>query len=118
MGYRSDVIIVLRNDVVLPDEVQHAMHEDCGFVQEGHCEGHRLYKANQIKWYEDSPDENDPYHPIWIIDQFLKSLDDGQYRFFRMGEDFGDIDLEGTFYEEPFNVGIRREFYYESLDDR
>jgi hypothetical protein len=35
-----------------------------------------------------------------------------------MGEDFGDIDLEGTFYEEPFNVGIRREFYYESLDDR
>ena len=118
MGYRSDVIIVLRNDVVLPHEVQHAMLKECGFKQEGHCEGHRLYKANQIKWYENSPDEDDPYHPIWIIDQFLKSLDDGQYRFFRIGEDASDIDYDGRFYEEPFCVGIVREFSYEHLNDQ
>ena len=111
MGYRSDVIIVLRNDVVLPHEVQHAILFSCGFVLEGHCEGHRLYKANLVKWYES-------YREIAIIDQFLKSLDDGQYRFFRIGEDTGDIDYEGGFYEEPFCVGIVREFSYEPLDDR
>jgi hypothetical protein len=118
MGYRSDVIIVLRNDVVLPDDIEWAMREECGFVQEGHCEGHRLYKVNQIKWYADSPDEDDPYHPIWMIVQFLNSLKFEQYRFFRIGEDASDIDYEGGFYEEPFCVGIIREFSYEPLNDR
>ena len=118
MGYRSDVIVVLRNDVVIPEEVQKAFFEDCEFKLIGSFEGHQCFIRNQIKWYADSAGENDYYHHVWIVDQFLKNLEYEQYRFFRIGEDSDDIEYEGGFYEEPFNIGIRREFYYEPLDDR
>ena len=118
MGYRSDVIIVLRNDVIIPEEVQKAFFEDCEFKLIGSCEGHRLFIRNHINWYADSAGENDVYHHVWIVDQFLQSLNDEQYRFFRIGEDSDDIEYKGWFYKEPFNVGIRREFTYEQLDDR
>lgn len=49
MGIRSDVIVCVRSDLVLPEEIRTWMDRDC---DESHtCEEGTLWSFTNVKWY-------------------------------------------------------------------
>ena len=109
MGYYSDVALVVNEKVDVSPETQRIMRL-LSFDLAGRSEGCRLWIATTLKWYDSYPD-------IDHLVQWLRSLNDEDYRFLRIGEDIGDTEDLGSFYDNPFEIGIERQFCYDALDD-
>lgn len=64
-----------------------------------------VWHWNFLKWYESEPEFNPD---IYFMQGLLDSLDDDDYRFIRIGEDYGDTEVRGEFTENPFDLELAR----------
>jgi hypothetical protein len=106
MGYRSNVLIVLKDDVEMNSDVKRAF-EDCGLWIRGKRDGCTLYIRNQIKWYD-----VEDYHHVFTVCRFLNGLDESSYRFLRIGDEYDDIRTRGRL-NDPFHACIERRFAFD-----
>ena len=104
MGYYSEVALVLKKEA--NGKLLQAIKSESEYVQEliekwperhevNEKTGEILYSWNSIKWYGDECE---------FLNNFLKELDSEDYRFMRLGEEYGDIDEHGQFYDCAFNL--------------
>jgi len=106
MGYRSDVCIRIKNEHVTP-EFKTLCKSESFEITEG--EVLTQFRIDQTKWYiEYYKNYND-------IMAFLRNLpSDEDWAFVRIGEEDGDVELEGS----PYDLGIYVDtiFNLETLD--
>lgn len=89
MGYRSEVALVIKNTVKIPEEISSSeVWKDWPEVTFG--KNYTLIHWQYVKWYEGG------YDPaIDSIMKMLKKLDQQDYQFFRFGEELGDYEMDG-----------------------
>lgn len=117
MGYRSEVAIALTGNGVealkskLAETDKHMKSEvelllkDADRHYSDSETGSEVWQWEGIKWYGDDPN----YYPeIWFIQQFLDALDEDEFRFIRIGEDYDDTEVFGWFTENPFDLELAR----------
>ena len=115
MGYRSDVGLALTQAAVQTlNEKLNALNKmseafsvitDFFAYADKHFEetesGSEVYLWEYVKWYEEFPD-------VGFIERLLAELDWSDYLFIRIGEELDDIDTRGSFWDNPFDLGISR----------
>lgn len=115
MGYRSDVGIALNQSAILTlhqklnalDKESEAFSVVSSFFTyaDKHLEdcdsGAETYLWEGVKWYDEFPD-------VEFIENLLMELDWGDFLFIRIGEELDDIDIRGSFWDNPFDLGISR----------
>ena len=117
MGYRSDVVLVLsqKGSDLLKERVKELSEElkeevkDLFTCSEEHfvttLENDELWYWTWFKWYSD-------YAAISFIETFLHELDDNEFVFMRIGEDYTDVEAYGGYYDNPFEVEIKRKISF------
>jgi len=55
--------------------------------------------------------QNDPdwYPDVYFIEQFMDELDEEDFYFVRVGEDYEDNEIRGELYDNPFGIYLTRE---------
>lgn len=117
MGYYSDTAIALTRvgkenmsamleniDGNLAGEVRHLLHfaDEHAIDPDTQAE---VWLWRDIKWYEDDPQ----YSPeIAFVRMVLEALDESEYRFIRIGEDYDDTEVRGDFTENTFDLELAR----------
>ena len=115
MGYRSDVVLAVNKEIMpeflaylaTNDEAKRLVFSDhCELNQDYEGEGHLLVAWTGIKWYEGFPD-------VGVIEKFTCEQDEDtdnseMFRFVRMGEDYGDVEVRGY----GFDIHINRTIDY------
>lgn len=111
MGYRSDVGIVLTkesNTYVLKhiesDEIKQLLLDSIHGQNEEN--GEIFYLIEYVKWYTDYDAELRQLHDL------ILSLDTKTFLYIILGEDFGDMEIHGLFYENSFEVNVCRHITY------
>jgi len=103
MGYRSEVAFIVPDTAPKFEEI-----DDC-FDSIIEKDGYRLYHATWLKWYEDFP-------IVQAVNEYLATLDENEtekrYLFIRIGEDAADVDEEGNFWDNPFDMGWVRKIEF------
>ena len=107
MGYRSEVAVTLSKKAAVrlkaklkatsSDERYLLDHADSHSIDES--TGQELYRWNYVKWYPE-------YKEVSFIGSFLEELNDGDYLFLRIGENFGDVERSGEFFENIFGLDV------------
>ena len=119
MGYRSDVGLVLTKHGVsvlhkrlnkrsLSAKVKQDVKELLTYSDEHYKDngsGAEVWRWNDIKWYDSEPYF---FEEIKFIADTIRELSDEDYHFIRIGEDDDDIDVRGTFWNNPFELSIQR----------
>ena len=85
MGYRSSVCIAIKNDVALPFDVDELLTDY--FIKRSIADVD-YYSTDDIKW-----------RGVRFFEDFLNELDEDLYGFVRVGEDSGDVETSGNFYD-------------------
>lgn len=65
---------------------------------ESHAE---FFHWNSVKWYL-------MFEEITCINSVMEELDDEDFLFIRIGEDFEDLEIQGRYWENPFNLDVVR----------
>jgi len=100
MGYRSKVVFSVPEDAPRFEEI-----EDC-FDQIIEKKNHRLYVADDIKWYDEFP-------VVTAVQEYLKQST--KSRFFEIGESNDHIEIIiGSESENPFDICLVRDIAYAS----
>lgn len=116
MGYRSEVVLVLSKEAketlkekldALPKEEKENIKSmfSCADRRFIHESGDELIHWTWVKWYNSYPE-------IAFIEDFLNNREDEDYYLMRIGEDLGDIELQGYFYDNPFDANIETRINY------
>ena len=104
MGYYSDVALLLGREadgelrvalVKAPEDVRQLFKGQPPEVDAK--TGLRLRHWEHVKWQDEVAE---------FMDSFLATLEDGQYRFLRLGERFGDLDDYGGIEDSPFALEV------------
>lgn len=119
MGYRSDVALALTanglkelhtqlDSTALDNNIRKEANNlldyaDMHFIDPDSKAEVWLWKG--IKWYLSDPQY---YADIYFIEDFLRNLDDEDFRFIRIGEDYEDTEVFGEFTENPFDLELAR----------
>ena len=115
MGYRSDIGLALTQSAVQTlnqkmnalDKTSEAFSIITDFFTyaDRHFEdtesGSEVYLWESVKWYEEFLD-------VGFIEHLLAELDWSDFLFIRIGEELDDIDTRGSFWDNPFDLGISR----------
>jgi len=111
MGYRhySDVCFELKKE---KNDLFQALYsqefpEDIEFLSSNiqrETDKATLYCWSDVKWY-------DSYPEVSFICNFISELDEDDYRFVRIGEEYDDNETCG--YSEEFNLNIARSIHWE-----
>ena len=115
MGYRSDTGLALTQEAVQTlNEKLNALDKnseafsvitDFFTYADKHFEdtdsGSEVYLWEYVKWYQEFPD-------VSFIENLLHELDWSDFLFIRIGEELDDIDTRGSFWDNPFDLGISR----------
>ena len=115
MGYRSDVGLVLTQAAVQTlneklnalDKTSEAFSVITDFFAyaDKHFEdtnsGSEVYLWEYVKWYEEFPD-------VGFVEKLLAELDWSDFLFIHIGEELDEIDTRGSFWDNPFDLGISR----------
>lgn len=109
MGYRSEVAFVVKrsafNDMWKIDPVtMAAVTEYADSVTK--CEDSVLVLWNDIKWYTDTE--------IGKFENLMNNLENDDYHFLRLGEDYNDSEEQGGYWDNPFDTRISRSLDYSS----
>ena len=86
-----------------------------------------LYQFDSIKWktiniepllkdcdlFKNKTNTEEFISPTYTLHQILLSLNEEQYLYLIIGEEFSDIETYGRYWNNNFNVSIVRDFYYE-----
>ncbi len=123
MGYYSEVGLCLNKaahdnilaelknqDSSIQSEVQELLNDAEKY--QAHSKDNQestLYRWPWLKWYSE-------FKEVKFIESFLASLTDDddsplQYRFVRIGEEYEDIEVHGSYYENPFEMDLGRGVY-------
>jgi len=120
MGYRSQVLIALKakhikrflEQVVFTAEAKDIFDDWCKIsteFEDPDDENGILFHWDSIKWYESYPSVN-------AVMTFIHNLPDDEsrtdYYYIRIGEEVSDVELEGYWWDNPFDIGIDRSIYY------
>lgn len=119
MGYFSDVGLVLTRHGVavlhkrlkttcLPLSVKGDIRDLLRTADEHHKDkntGSEVWRWNCIKWYDSEPYF---FEEIKFIADTIQSLPNEDYRFIRIGENYEDIEVNGSFWDNPFSFDIER----------
>lgn len=120
MGYRSDVCLVLDKygvkeleeqiaELPVGDKVKDAVlallgeYPDEVYVSDN---GDKLWLWTSIKWYM-------TFDSVSFIEHFISTLDGDHFYFAYIGEELTDIETQGYYYENSFNMQVRRDIYFE-----
>jgi hypothetical protein len=89
MGYNSEVALVIKNDVEIPEDISKSKYwSERPEITVG--KNYTLIHWQATKWYEGG------YKPVVdSIIYMLKHLDSKVYTFYRLGEDIGDYEMDG-----------------------
>lgn len=60
-----------------------------------------FFHWDSIKWYQ-------MFEEIACINSVMEELDDEDFLFIRIGEDFEDLEIQGRYWENPFNLDVVR----------
>ena len=118
MGYRSNVGLCLSKNGVsllkqklgkldwktMSDVKDLLNYPDAHFIDvDTGCE---LWYWTWLKWYVDYPD-------VSFIENTLLDMDTEDFLFIRIGDDSDDNDIQGDFWENPFDMGFSRSIEFE-----
>jgi hypothetical protein len=101
MGYRSNVVIVIKYDLIPDDKLSFLINEcDAEVVFDaGYCK----FSMSDIKWYDQD------------IECWLNELDRDEWKFVRTAEDATDIEETGSC--EHFNVHASVSIYEDEIGE-
>ena len=113
MGYRSDVGLALSKKAVTElkkrldaldnnSNEQTTIRELMEYAQSHYPDKNsedEVYYWEWLKWYSDFPD-------VSFIERLMADLEVEDYLFFRVGEEIGDIEIKGEFWDNPFEFNI------------
>lgn len=119
MGYYSDTALaltqtgrkILNDKLNNPELEQRTREEVIGLLNYADCHyvdaesGAEVWKWNNLKWYTG---DRHWYPEIDFLDQLMIGLDEQDYRFIRIGEDYDDTEVRGYFSENPFDLELAR----------
>ena len=119
MGYYSDVALVLSKEA--HEKLKEAVKEASGDVRTlfnkyrerlavDQKTGSAMYYWEGIKWYSTDPE-------FQFLENFLDGLEDGQCRFLRLGEDFGDLEEYGSFHDNPFEPRVTARIAFNKIGE-
>ena len=115
MGYRSDIGLALTQSAVqrmhqrlnsldknseafsvITDYIIYAdkHHEDADT-------GAEVYLWNYVKWYDD-------FKEVSFLEELMQELNEQDYLFIRIGEDYDDTEVQGYFWDSPFDLKLSR----------
>jgi len=104
MGYRSDVALAMRKETfkamlssVKDDRTAVELVSGCEQYENGDF---ILLYYTDVKWYED-------FKEVKAINEFIDTLDEEQYSYHVMGEDFEDYKDRG-YLDTPFEIRLSR----------
>jgi hypothetical protein len=104
MGYRSDVALAMRKETF--KAMLSSVKDDRTAVElVSGCEQYEkddfiLLFYKDVKWYED-------FKEVKAINEFIDTLDETQYSYHVMGEDFEDYSDRG-YLDNPFEISLSR----------
>jgi len=109
MGYRSEVGFVIPVDGPKFEDLDDVFDEIAEY------NGYRLYIASWLKWY--------PNYPlVEAVETYFEHLEQedkhDEYYFTRVGEENGDIETAGEFYDNPFELGPSQTVYYTIMKEK
>lgn len=117
MGYHSEVVLALNKSasIAASDMLDYETHpnvrravgrlQSWGSHYRDPDTGAELYHWQNIKWYSDDPE----YYPdIAFYDSLMRELPEGCFLFVRMGDALNDFEVQGTYWDNPFNIRILR----------
>ena len=111
MGYYSDVALVLSEKAAqaLRKRIEEAK-EDATFQVDFadkylKVDGAELYYWEKITWYTAYPE-------VQWMKNFIDSLDKEGFLFIRIGENYGDMEYDGEFLDNPFFVTVSRKITF------
>ena len=119
MGYYSDVGLALTKTGVdflqsrlASQEVSRELREEVNTLldqAERHytdaASGAEIWYWDWIKWYDS---KSYGFQDVCFIMDALDALEDGNYRFIRIGEEYDDTEVMGGFWENPFDFELTR----------
>ena len=119
MGYYSDVGLALTKTGVdflqsrlASQEVSRELREEVNTLldqAERHytdaASGAEIWYWDWIKWYDS---KSYGFQDVCFIMDALDALEDGNYRFIRIGEEYDDTEVIGGFWENPFDFELTR----------
>lgn len=113
MGYYSDVVLVLskKGAQALNKRIEEADMETGHTFQVDFADKYLslenavLYYWENIKWYTFFPEVR------WLED-FIDSLDEKDFLFVRIGEEYDDTEQDGEYLDNPFCVSISRKITF------
>lgn len=119
MGYRSDVALALtgkgveqvRLALASPETSASAREQvtqllDCAEKHHTEADGSEFWFWGQIKWYTNWPED---YAAVYFIDTVLSRLDEEEFYFVRIGEEYDDNEIRGLWWDSPFGISLCRE---------
>lgn len=115
MGYRSEVGLVLTRagvDVLnkklagpeVSEETRKEVESLLAYAAHHYTDsesGAEVWLWDWIKWYPD-------YQDIALLGALMNELEDEDYRFIRIGEEYDDIEVRGGFWKNPFGLELNR----------
>lgn len=115
MGYRSEVGLVLTRagvDVLnkklagpeVSEETRKEVESLLAYAAYHYIDsdsGAEVWLWDWIKWYPD-------YQDIALLGALMNELEDEDYRFIRIGEEYDDTEVRGGFWENPFGLELNR----------
>lgn len=120
MGYRSDICLLLNRPGVMSLKAKLASKETSDKIRSeveyllSHAVKHLVdaesgaecWHWTDLKWYDCDPE----YYPeVDFIEKLMAELDEEDYRFMRVGEDYDDLEVKGCYLDDPFGLTLRRE---------
>lgn len=120
MGYYSDVTLALTKAGVKALKESLFANSIPGHVKKEVCDllkyaskhsidkqtGAEIWSWDSIKWYTCDP-ENFP--EVDFLEKFLNVTEEKEYRFMRIGENYDDVEVNGYFIDNPFEMSLSRQ---------
>ena len=106
MGYRSEVVLAIYGDDLSPEveDTCDTLFEDVYFTPQG-----SLFHSTLFKWDDCFPD-------VAKIMAWLQEHPN-DYTLLRIGEEFGDVDQQGNWDNNPFGIGYSAQAEYSVPED-
>lgn len=113
MGYCSDVGLCLTiqgvkalEEAKLTSTTENALNlVSFPDVKNKHESGAVAFFWASMKWYH-------IFEEVGFVNNFLATLDDEDYLFIRVGEDYDDVEVSGGFHENPFQMHTERQIIF------
>lgn len=115
MGYRSDIGLALTQSAVQrmhqklnaldKESEEFSAITDFIIYADKHYEdansGAEVYLWNYVKWYDDFKEAS-------FLEELMQELNDQDYLFIRIGEDYDDTEVQGYFWDNSFGLKLSR----------